>query len=261
MLTAWILTIGNEILSGRVVNTNAAWLADRLTRLGIAVRRIVVVPDEEDVIAEAFREAISSADIVISTGGLGPTFDDVTNFAVAKAVGRRLVINEDAYREVKEKYDRAGLPLTEERVKMSKMPEGARSLPNPVGTAPGILMEIGDKVVACLPGVPKEMKAIFERHLMPLLAGRSGLAYSEGSIVVTGVPESSIAPVVKKLMQEFGNVYIKSHPRGEELGASTIEIHVSSVDRSREKALENIRTVIDRLRRELSRLGGEIKEA
>jgi nicotinamide-nucleotide amidase len=140
---AWILSVGNELLIGRVVNTNAAWLASKLTHLGYSVRRVVVVPDEEGDIAEVFREALGRADVVISTGGLGPTPDDITNLAFCKALGVEPVVNQEALRMVKEKYEVRGYPLTREREKMAMMPPGAKPLPNPAGTAPGILYEHG----------------------------------------------------------------------------------------------------------------------
>ncbi|ABL78773.1 competence/damage-inducible protein cinA [Thermofilum pendens Hrk 5] len=225
--SAWILSVGNELLIGRVVNTNAAWLAQRLTLLGYAVRRIVVVPDVEEEIAGAFRDALGSADVVVSTGGLGPTPDDVTNFALAKALGRPAEVNAEALRMVEEKYARRGYPMTPEREKMAVMPRGARPLPNPVGTAPGILVEEGSKIVVCLPGVPSEMEAIFLEHVEPLLRSRGPPHfYAERVVRVKGVPESDVAPVVKKALKLSELVYVKSHPRGFEVDAPVLEIHV-----------------------------------
>jgi competence/damage-inducible protein cinA len=109
--SAWIISIGNELLIGRVVNTNAAWLARKLTYLGYQVRRIVVVPDEEAEIVAMFREALSRADLVVSTGGLGPTPDDITNLAVAKALGVDVAVDEVAKEWVLEKYRQRGYQL------------------------------------------------------------------------------------------------------------------------------------------------------
>ncbi|MGC9130788.1 MAG: nicotinamide mononucleotide deamidase-related protein [Pyrobaculum sp.] len=234
---AWILSIGNELLIGRVVNTNAAWLASKLTFLGYAVRRILVVPDEEGDIVEAFREAVDRADVVISTGGLGPTPDDITNLAFCKAVGAEPVVNEEALRMVREKYEARGYPLTQERIKMAMMPPGAKPLPNPVGTAPGILYEIGGKVVVILPGVPREMEAIFESHVEPLLRGRGPPVYfSERVVVVRGVPEADAAPLIREVMRIDPRVYVKSHPKGFEVDAPLLHIHIYASAGSREEA-------------------------
>lgn len=225
--TAWIVTVGNELLIGRVVNTNAAWLAAKLTHLGYLVKRIVVVPDVEEEIVEVFREALGRADVVVSTGGLGPTPDDITNLAFAKAVGEEAVVNEEAFRMVKEKYESRGYPITEERVKMAKMPRGAKPLPNPVGTAPGILYQKEDKIVVLLPGVPREMEAIFENYVEPLLKARGPpIHFAESIVVVKGVPEADMSPIIRETMRRYPTVYVKSHPKGFEVEAPVLEVHV-----------------------------------
>lgn len=245
---AWILSIGNELLIGRVVNTNAAWLAGRLTFLGYAVRRILVVPDEEGDVVEAFREAMERADVVISTGGLGPTPDDITNLAFSKAIGAEPVVNEEALRMVREKYEARGYPLTRERIKMAMMPPGAVPLPNPVGTAPGILYETCGKVVALMPGVPKEMEAIFESHVEPLLKARGPPVYfSEEVVVVRGVPEADVAPLIKEVMRMDPRVYVKSHPRGLEVDAPLLHIHIYASAGSRDEAEALVERAVGKL--------------
>jgi nicotinamide-nucleotide amidase len=237
---AWILSVGNELLIGRVVNTNAAWLASKLTHLGYSVRRVVAVPDEEGDIVEVFREALGRADVVISTGGLGPTPDDITNLAFCKALGVEPVVNQEALRMVKEKYEARGYPLTPEREKMAMMPPGAKPLPNPVGTAPGILYEHGGRVVVLLPGVPREMEAIFEGYVEPVLRSRGPPVYfAEQVLVVRGVPEADVAPVIREVMKMDPALYIKSHPKGFEVEAPLLHIHIyaSAEDRQRAEAL------------------------
>ncbi|MFB6490892.1 MAG: nicotinamide mononucleotide deamidase-related protein [Thermoproteus sp. AZ2] len=225
-MLAWIISIGNELLIGRVVNTNAAWLAKKLTYLGIKVARIVVVPDDEAEIVGAFREALEKADLVISTGGLGPTPDDITNFAVAKALGVEAVLDETAKRWVEEKYKARGYPSTPERLKMAYIPKGSRPLYNSAGVAPGIWAEAGGKIVVVLPGVPKEMEAIFEEQVEPLLKGRTRLCFAEDSFMLRGVPEADLAPLIRDALRIDERVYVKSHPKGHEVGAPLEEIHI-----------------------------------
>jgi len=258
---AEIISVGNELLIGRIVNTNASWLGRKLTMLGYNVRRITTVRDDLNDIASAIREALARKPrVIIMTGGLGPTFDDMTSEALAKALGRRWVINDDAYREVKEKYDRRGLELTEHRVKMAKMPEGAVSLRNPVGVAPGILVEEDHVLIIALPGVPAEMKGIFESQVETLLKERGPrLEYAEAYLQVKGVPESTAAPVLDKIMKEHVKVYIKSHPKGKE-EVSVIVYHITSYDKNLEDAKENVRKALEKLKSELLKLGGEVKE-
>lgn len=255
-MKAWIITIGNEILIGKIINTNASWIANKLTMLGIDVKRIIVVPDDLDDIVNVYKDAISNADIIISTGGLGPTFDDITNFALAKALNRRLEINRDAYEEIKRKYEEKGLPLTEERIKMSKMPAGSVSLYNPVGTAPGIMIKIDNKLIFALPGVPSEMKAIFEQSIEKLLLKISGKKLVELSIYVYDIPESTLAPIISEAMKKFSPIYIKSHPKGIELGTPEIEIHITGMNG--EEITKKIRNAANYIKRKVKELGGKI---
>ncbi len=243
--TAWIISIGNELLIGRVVNTNAAWLAKKLTYLGYRVRRILVIPDDEEDIVNAFREALSKADLVVSTGGLGPTPDDITNFAVAKALGVDITLDETAKGWVLEKYRQRGYPATPERLKMAYIPSGAKPLYNSVGVAPGIWFERGGKIVVVLPGVPKEMEAIFEEQVEPLLRERGpGLCFAEDSFHLAGVPEADLSPLIKEALRIDERIYVKSHPKGHETGAPLEEIHIYGSASSCEEA----RGLVERVR-------------
>jgi len=170
MRRAEIVTVGREVLRGFTVNTNASWLAQRLVELGFDVRRVTVIDDTMEDIGSVTREVLSrSPDVVIYTGGLGPTFDDITVEAVGRALNLELRIDEEALKMVKAVYERLGLPLTEERVKMARLPVGSEPLPNPVGTAPGVWLKYQDVIFVLLPGVPGEMKAIFEGSVKPRL--------------------------------------------------------------------------------------------
>ena len=171
-----ILSIGNELLMGKILNTNARWLARRCTSLGLEVRRITVVGDDEKEICSAVKEALSRRPrFIITTGGLGPTLDDKTIESIAKCLDLELKVDEEALSMVREAYKRLveegrldSSELTPQRVKMARMPEGARPLPNPVGTAPGMLLEVDGTTIISLPGVPAEMEAIFEESVLPV---------------------------------------------------------------------------------------------
>ncbi|MEL9990780.1 MAG: nicotinamide mononucleotide deamidase-related protein [Thermoproteus sp.] len=227
MPSAWIISVGNELLIGRVVNTNAAWLAKKLTYLGYQVRRIVVVPDEEDEIVAVFKEALEKAELVVSTGGLGPTPDDITNLAAAKALGVEVELDETARRWVMEKYRQRGYQTTPERLKMAYLPKGARPLYNSVGVAPGIWVERNGRVLVLLPGVPKEMEAIFEEQVEPLLRERGPrLCFAEDSFYLSGVPEADLAPLIREALKLDSRIYVKSHPKGHEAGAPLEELHI-----------------------------------
>ena len=215
-----IVCIGNELLIGKTLNTNAQWLAKRTTALGVLVHRITVVGDDINEIAKAMRESLRRKPrFIITTGGLGPTFDDKTLKGIAKGVRRKLKVNDEALNMVKGKYEvllKEGriekVELTPERVKMATLPESTKPLHNPVGTAPGMIASIGGAFLIALPGVPPEMEAIFEESVVPMLKRDAGKAvFFEASIYINGIMESSLAPLIDKAMRNNPDVYIKSH--------------------------------------------------
>ena len=257
---AWIYSIGNELLVGRIVNTNAAWLARRLTFLGFTVERIITVPDNIDEIAEELRRGLSRADVIITTGGLGPTYDDVTTEALSKAVNLDLVLNHDAKQLVESFYHKKGLKLTQERIKMALMPEGAIALPNPVGAAPGIYLEVDDTIIISLPGVPEEMKAIFDEHVYPRLKIKAPrIEVRECMVIVAGVPESGLAPVLDHIARRNPQAYIKSHPKGHELDKPVLEIRVMASAINEEKALSIAENILEELISKVKELKGDVR--
>ena len=258
---AWIISVGNELLIGRTINTNAAWLGRKLTFLGFEVERIVTVPDSIDDIAEEVSRALGRAKVVVTTGGLGPTYDDVTLEGVAKALGLPLEVNSEALDMVKRFYEAKGLELTEHRVKMARLPRGAKALPNPVGAAPGSLVEAGGSVVISLPGVPSEMKAMFEEHVEPYikrLAPR--LQVVECSIRIVGVPESSLAPIIEKAYKLSPRVYLKSHPEGYETGNPVVTVKALASSHTREAAESEAKKVLEYIVRGARELGASISQ-
>lgn len=264
-----IVSVGNELLIGKTLNTNAQWLAKRITSLGLSVSRITTIGDDVGEIAKALEETISrNPDFVITTGGLGPTFDDKTLEGIAGAFGSKLQINEKALRMVEEKYvkyaeetGRKSFELTPPRAKMAKIPVGAEPLPNPVGTAPAIAMKKGGVTVFALPGVPPEMKKIFEESLMPALKAAAGnVTFFETSLYVEGVMESEIAPLIDEVMHDNPHVYVKSHPMGAEKKPH-IELHLSTTGEDPGKARERVRRALMQLSEIAKAKGGKTKTA
>ncbi|MEM3730192.1 MAG: nicotinamide mononucleotide deamidase-related protein [Candidatus Bathyarchaeia archaeon] len=262
-----IICIGNELLIGKTLNTNAQWLARRATTSGISVKRITVVGDDLDEIAKAIRESLQrKPNFIITTGGLGPTFDDKTFEGIAKALNLKLEVNEKALQMVKEKYEayhKAGriekVELTPARIKMATIPEGAEPLPNPIGTAPGIIISVKETLLVALPGVPSEMEAIFDSHVVPLLKRAAGdLTFFETSIYVENIMESTLAPLIDKTMHDNPYVYIKSHPRGEEKKPH-IEVHFSTTAKDSKTAKDRIGKAIIQLSELIQKSGGKIR--
>jgi nicotinamide-nucleotide amidase len=262
-----IICIGNELLIGKTLNTNARWLAKRATTFGIIVKRITVVGDDVDEIVSIVREALErKPKFIITTGGLGPTFDDKTLEGIAKALNSELEVNEKALKMVKEKYEayfKEGkmkkVELTPPRVKMATLPERAEPLPNPIGTAPGVITKVEGTFLVALPGVPPEMEAIFEESVAPLLKKEAGeITFFETSIYADGIMESALAPSIDQVMRDNPYVYIKSHPRGEERKPH-IEIHFSTTAKHSETAKNRLGKAIIQLSELVQKNGGKIK--
>ncbi|MBS7632619.1 hypothetical protein KEJ15_03215 [Candidatus Bathyarchaeota archaeon] len=247
---AEILCIGNELLIGKTVNTNATWLAKQATSLGITVKRVTVIGDNIKEIAAAVKEALARKPrFLITTGGLGPTFDDMTLEGIAKALNIKLKVNAQALSMIKARYEaycrEKRIPtaeLTPPRVKMAILPEGAEPLRNSVGTAPGVKLKVGQTHMFILPGVPPEMKAIFEESVVPVLKKSAGKhAFFEKSMFVSNIVESSLAPLIDLVMRENPHVYVKSHvyTKDELAGEDArklIELHLSTKTRSQRMA-------------------------
>ncbi len=264
-----IISVGNELLIGKTLNTNAQWLARRITSLGLPVRRVTVIGDDVKEIAVALREAVQrKPGFIVTTGGLGPTFDDKTFEGIAEAFQSKLRVDKKALKMVEEKYAKYAeemgheqFELTPARVKMAKIPEDTKPLPNPVGTAPGIAMNRGRVTVFALPGVPSEMKAIFENSLLyELRAAAGNLTFFEASLYVVEVMESEMAPLIDEVMHDNPYIYIKSHPMGAE-EKPTIELHLSTTAEDSKAAKKRVGRALMQLAEIVKAKGGRIKTA
>jgi molybdenum cofactor synthesis domain-containing protein len=260
---AWIFTLGTEVVRGLVVNTNAAFLGRRLSQIGFKVEGVVSLVDDKKLIARVLRYVIDvhTPDLLVTSGGLGPTYDDLTLEAVAEALGRPLTLNDRALEILKEKLSRRGLELTKERLKMAYLPEGAEAIYNPVGTAPGALIRYGKTVLVCLPGVPREMEEMWLNYAEKIVVGNTNFELVEGSILVVGVPEATIAPILRRLSEEYSSTYIKSHPRGHEVTSPVLEIYISATSQVPGEARRVVKEVCEKLGREIDKLGGFIRES
>ncbi|AEB94276.1 nicotinamide mononucleotide deamidase-related protein [Metallosphaera cuprina] len=255
---AEILSVGNELLSGRTINTNSAYIAQRLTILGYSVRRITTIGDNLEDISLVIKEIIErKPKLLVITGGLGPTYDDITVEGLAKALNLKTIINEDALNELKEKYMKRGLELTQERIKMAILPEGALSVKNTQGIAPGFMLKYNETVILVTPGVPKEMEAVLDYFINNLLNEKPPIHYYEESFLVKGVMESELAPHIKKMVKEY-DIYIKTHPKGHETKDPFLEIQVVSSGLNKDETLNRVKDTIARLKTIVKQLNGVI---
>ncbi len=233
-----------------------AHIGRTLTFSGYEVYRSIVVKDDPDEIDWGIRTALSSADLVVTSGGLGPTFDDMTVECISRSLGIPTEINNEALDVLKRRYSGLKIELTEDRLKMVRLPVGSRALLNPVGSAPGVLVENEGKRILILPGVPKEMEAILESVLDDIRV--PGRTYYEESFELRGIMESAFAPLANQAMKKWeGKVYIKSHPQRSEISNPLLEVEVSSSGDDGEVAKETVKEVIRFLKENYENFAGK----
>lgn len=201
-MQAEIVTIGTELLLGEIVDTNSAWIAQRLTTIGLNLYYTVTVGDNLQRISDVLRASLERSDVVITTGGLGPTVDDVTREAVAAATGRDLILDADLVQEITCFFARRGYAMTDNNRKQACLPKGAQVIHNPVGTAPSFVIEHNHHVIICLPGVPHEMRYLMENVVLPYLQDRFGLqgVIKSRALRTCGIGESTIDSKIGDLM-------------------------------------------------------------
>ncbi len=208
MTRAEIVSVGTEHLVGQIVDTNARYLSAALADLGIAVYFRSTVGDNPGRVRDVFRQALERVDLVLSTGGLGPTDDDLTVAAAAEALGLPLERNEEAWAHVQEFFHSRARPLTAQQEKQAMVPRGARIIPNTRGTAPGVIVEHLGKTLIFVPGVPREMKGMMEDHVIPYLRSRGlgGREVIRSRILrIVGLGESVVEDRVRDLMRAGTN--------------------------------------------------------
>jgi molybdenum cofactor synthesis domain-containing protein len=260
-----ILCVGNELLSGITLNTNAHWLAGQIANVGGTIKRVTVVRDDLAEISAAINESLArKPDILITTGGLGATYDDLTLEGLALALGKKVVLDGRAVQMIRKSYATRKLnyELTEARLKMAKIPDGSIPIQNLVGSAPAVMEQAGKTKIFCLQGVPSEMKTIFEEHLLPLVKeGVGRFVAREINYDVKGVTEAMIAPALVKIVGSHPRdaIYLKTHPKGY-YGKKTPQIRIQLISRGNDekevkKRLEAIAKTIEK---EVASLGGSI---
>lgn len=201
-----LVTIGDELVLGETLDTNGAWLGRRLASEGFRVARHVTVGDDVWAIRDAVEGALVRTGTVLCTGGLGPTEDDLTRPAVAGLFGRDLHVDHAVLEMIRERFARLDRPMPERNRTQAEVPDGARILPNRHGTAPGLVLEDGDRMAILLPGVPSEMRALMEEQVLPLLRARWRVRLRpilHRTLRTTGVPESRLAEQLEGLEDEI----------------------------------------------------------
>jgi nicotinamide-nucleotide amidase len=203
-----IISIGDELVFGAVLDTNSAYIGAKLAEAGADVKYRTTVGDDPEQIEDAVRRALGRTSVVIVTGGLGPTRDDVTKKTISQIFDRPLVLDEKILDKVKEHFQKRNLQMPAVNASQAMIPERSQALPNPVGTAPAIVIQEAGLMLVMLPGVPSEMKPLFDKHILPLVSRKArGMVIVQKTLHTTGLTESNI--------EEMLRARLRGLPRGE----------------------------------------------
>src|SRR3982074_894693 len=228
MLSAEIIAIGSELLASDRTDTNSLWLTEQLNRRGIDVKLKTVVGDDDARLEEVVKDAVKRSRVVITTGGLGPTEDDITRKVVARALRRRLALNESVLAEIRERFKSFGVNMPERNSRQAMVIDGAEVLPNPNGSAPGLYLEHGECSVALLPGPPRENQPMYRDHIEARFQKLAGdIRFARRVLRVAGMGESAvdekIAPIYSKYQNPLTTILFNS---------SEIEVHLRAHGRT-----------------------------
>lgn len=216
-MKAEILCVGTEILLGDIVNTNAVFLAQELARMGISVYHQSVVGDNSQRLKSCLQHSLEQSDLVITTGGLGPTYDDLTKETVADLFGLEMELNEESLRDIRAYFKKLNRPMTDNNIKQAMMPKGAIILKNENGTAPGLIVEGKGKAVVLLPGPPREMKPMFLHGVLPYLSRYIQGTFVSHNIHVFGIGEAQVESMLRDRMEALTNPTIAPYAKEGEM--------------------------------------------
>jgi nicotinamide-nucleotide amidase len=252
LLTAELLSIGSELTVGETRDTNGGEIARSLTGFGVRVNRLTALPDDLDTVTEAFRAGLTRSDLVVSTGGLGPTPDDLTREAIAAACGETTTVDPELEAWLRELWRRRGMPFPELNLKQAWLIPSATALPNPNGTAPGWFVDRPDgRVVVALPGPPREMRPMWSDHALPRLQPAGlGAPVATRTYRLTGIGESQVAELLGDVLLRAANPVVATYARVE-----AVDVRISAVadgSRSADALVEAAAAVV------LDRLGSHV---
>lgn len=220
-MNAEILAVGTELLMGQIVNTNAQYISERLNSIGINVYFHSVVGDNPKRLESSIKLALERSDLVVITGGLGPTKDDITKEKVAEVFGKRVVLHEESLKRIKDYFVKLGREMTDNNAKQAYFPEGSIVIENNKGTAPGCIIESDNKFVVILPGPPREMQPMFDESVMPYLQKDSGYKIVSKYIRTFGIGESKLEEMIMDLVDKQEDVTIATYAK---MGEVTVRL-------------------------------------
>jgi molybdenum cofactor synthesis domain-containing protein len=259
-----IIATGDELIYGRIVDTNSNWIAKRVAEIGAKLRRVTIVGDEPDIIASTLKEALlRDAHFIIITGGLGPSEDDLTVESIGMALSKGTIIDMEGARKIEEVYRKRGI-VDQEQIarghRMARMLEGSIPLQNPVGFSVGMAIEAGGKTVCTLPGVPAEMKGMFEAHLVPMIQSQATSVFLAKTYNISMIWKDFF-PLYREIQIDYPDVYIKNAATPPVEGEDRNKSHTIKVDfvleaSTSEEAKEKMESFLADYKRRIMQIGG-----
>lgn len=260
-----IICIGNEILNGTTIEKNSSWLTTRIRRIGGNVSRITIIRDDSKEIKSTIIEALSRhPKWILTSGGLGPTYDDITIESIGKALKREFIYDPIALAILKKNYLKRGVKkLNKYQLKMSFVPENSQIIDNLIGTAPSVLIRHEETKIICLPGVPIELRHIFKTNILKMIMDDyKGIYFKDQFVKTTKIRESQIAKFLETITKKYNakeyDFYIKTHAKNPTLRVPKINIYVSI--KGYDEYIINVQfeNIINKIKKEIYRLEGEI---
>ena len=245
-----ILAVGTELLMGQITNTNAQYISQKLNSIGVNVYYHSVVGDNSKRLKESLLKALDRCDLVVITGGLGPTQDDLTKETVAAVLEKELVLHEESLARIRFYFNRMNRKMTDNNVKQAYFPEGGKVIQNNNGTAPGCIVERGEKIVVMLPGPPKEMKPMLDDAVIPYLEQKSGYKTVSRYLKVFGIGESQLEDIIMDMIDTQKEVTIATYAR-----EGQVTVRLTSKSKTYQEAMMSIKPVEEKI---ADRLGDKL---
>lgn len=246
-----VIATGDELIYGRIVDTNSNWIAKRVAEMGAHLRRVTMIGDEPELIGSTLLNALKrDAHFIVITGGLGPSQDDLTVDSIGEALGQSTIIDEEGAAKIEATYRKRG--ITEQATidrgrRMARILEESNPMQNPVGFSVGMMLDIGGKTICTLPGVPSEMKGMFDAHIAPMIMNQTNTVFAARTYNVSMVWKDFF-PLYREMQQDYPDVYIKNAATPPVEDEDRNEVHVIKVDfvleadtsEKAEKAMESL---------------------
>ena len=241
-----LYSIGTELVLGQIQDTNAHWIAQQILQIGGELRRVTMLRDVREEMSEALNSAVErETSLILTTGGLGPTPDDMTVEVVASLIGKKSVVSEETIAEFRKRREMSeNDPISEALTKMAIVPETAAVLQNPAGWAPCIRVTHKTSTIMMLPGPPREMKAVFETHIQPLIAERYRSEVTTARVYVS-MFEAEVSPLMQKVMERHTDVYLKAYVSLRKVDGSTMPVDLVSTSEDKADAEAELQRATD----------------